>query len=328
MVKERSLSKKTFIITGGNTGLGYECAKNITKYDKNNQIVIACRNATRAKEAVNSLIRETGNDNIISLELDLSSLQSVRNFVTQFLNSQLPLLYAIVCNAGIQLVDREQYTKDGFELTFGVNHLGHFLLVNMLLESISETGRIVFINSGTHDPLQKTGMPEPKYESARLLAYPKGIGPKENISLIGRRKYTTSKLCNLYCVYELTERIKKQTNKSITVNAFDPGLMPGTGLARSYTPFLRFVSRYVLSLLILVHPNVNTVTKSGKALASLVNNPDLAKTTGKYFEGIKEIKSSTLSYSKENRKDLWRTSVKLSGLTKNETILTLDTQEI
>ena len=95
MVKERSLSKKTFIITGGNTGLGYECAKNITKYDKNNQIVIACRNATRAKEAVNSLIRETGNDNIISLELDLSSLQSVRNFVTQFLNSQLPLLYAI-----------------------------------------------------------------------------------------------------------------------------------------------------------------------------------------------------------------------------------------
>lgn len=328
MVKERTSSKKTFIITGGNTGLGYECAKNIAKDDKKNQIVIACRNAMRAKEAVSSLIKETGNDNIISLELDLSSLESVRDFVTQFLNSKLPPLYAIVCNAGIQIVDKAQYTKDGFELTFGVNHLGHFLLVNMLLESISDTGRIVFVSSGTHDPLQKTGMPEPKYENARLLAYPKEIGPKESISLIGRRKYTTSKLCNLYCAYELAERIKEQTNKNITVNTFDPGLMPGTGLARSYTPLLRFVSRYVLSLLILVHPNVNTVTKSGKALASLVNNPELDKTTGKYFEGKKEIKSSGLSYSKENRKDLWRTSVELSALTKNETILSLDVQEI
>jgi len=328
MVKERASSKKTFIVTGGNTGLGYECTKNIAKDDKNNQIVIACRNATRAKEAVSSLIKETGNNNITSLELDLSSLQSVRNFVAQFLNSKLPPLYAIVCNAGIQIVDKAQYTKDGFELTFGVNHLGHFLLVNMLLGSISDTGRIVFVSSGTHDPLQKTGMPEPKYENARLLAYPKKIGPKENISLRGRRNYTTSKLCNLYCVYELTERIKEQTNKNITVNAFDPGLMPGTGLARSYTPFLRFVSKYVLSLLILVHPNVNTVTKSGKALASLVNNPELAKTTGKYFEGIKEIKSSALSYSKDNRKDLWRTSMELSALTKDETILSLDTQEI
>jgi NAD(P)-dependent dehydrogenase (short-subunit alcohol dehydrogenase family) len=319
-------SNKTFIITGGNTGLGYECAKNIGKDNKNNQIVIACRNATKAKEAVNSLIKETGNDNIISLELDLSSLESVRDFVTQFLDSKLPPLYAIVCNAGLQIVSKAQYTKNGFELTFGVNHLGHFLLVNRLLENMLDTGRIVFVSSGTHDPLQKTGMPEPKYENARLLAYPKEIDSKEDMSLIGRRSYTTSKLCNLYCTYELAEKIKKQTNKNITVNAFDPGLMPGTGLARSYPPFLRFVSKYILPVLILVHPNVNTVTKSGKALASLVTNTELDKTTGKYFEGIKEIKSSALSYSKENRKDLWGTSVELSALNKNETIFPLDTQ--
>ncbi len=311
---ERNSSNKTFIITGGNTGLGYACAKNIAKDNKHHQIVIACRNATKAQAAVNSLIKETGNDNIISLELDLSSLESVRDFVSHFIDAKLPPLYAIVCNAGIQVVNEAQYTKDGFELTFGVNHLGHFLLVNLLLENISDTGRIVFVSSGTHDPLQKTGMPEPKYENARLLAYPKELGSNEEIGTIGRSNYTTSKLCNIYCTYELADRITQQTNKNITVNAFDPGLMPGTGLARGYSPFLRFVSKYILSLLILVHPNVNTIGKSGKALASLVTKPELETTTGKYFEGTKEIKSSVLSYNKENREDLWRTSVELTAL--------------
>ncbi|ULO10205.1 SDR family NAD(P)-dependent oxidoreductase [Paenibacillus sp. 19GGS1-52] len=314
MENERTSSEKTFIITGGNTGLGYACAKNIAKDNKKNQIVIACRNATKAQEAVNSLIKETGNDNIISLELDLSSIESVRDFVIRFSDAKLPPLYAIVCNAGIQVVNKAQYTKDGFELTFGVNHPGHFLLVNLLLENISDAGRIVFVSSGTHDPLQKTGMPEPKYENARLLAYPKEMGSKEETGSIGRRSYTTSKLCNIYCTYELAERITQQTNKNITVNAFDPGLMPGTGLARSYSPFLRFVSKYILSLLILVHPKVHTIGKSGKALASLVTKPELDTTTGKYFEGTKEIKSSVLSYNKENRKDLWRTSVELTAL--------------
>lgn len=313
--------KQTVIITGGNSGLGYECAKQIAKHGKNNTVVIACRNAAKAEVAVKSLIQETNNTNITSLELDLSSLESIRGFVSTFSQMDYPPLYALVCNAGVQFIDKAHYTKDGFEATFGVNHLGHFLLANMMLSQITQSGRIVLVSSGTHDPLKKTGMPAPVFEDPQFLAYPSQISSNEANSFIGRRRYTTSKLCNLYFTYELADRINQLPEKNITVNAFDPGMMPGTGLAQSYTPFMRFVWKYILPVLTLIYPNVNTVRQSGKALASLITDNKYNQATGKYFEGTKEIKSSALSYNNENRNQLWKASVKLSKLNKTETIL-------
>jgi len=324
MLTEMNSSKKTIIITGGNSGLGYACAKNIAKANKNNHVILACRNAAKADESVNSLIKETDNNNITSLELDLESLESVRNFVNKFSNSYYPPLYSLVCNAGLIMVDKTHYTKEGYESTFGINHLGHFLLAIMLIGKMTNSGRIVFVSSGTHDPLQKTGVAEPIYENARLLAYPKETSENKNMMLIGQRRYTTSKLCNIYCTYELAKRIKQQTNKNITVNAFNPGQMPGTRFSRTFPPLIRFVSDHILPILTLFSPTVNTANKSGKALASLIINPELNETTCKYFDGTREIKSSKLSYNKENIKDLWKTSVELSKLNKTETILTLD----
>lgn len=316
--------KRTVIITGGNSGLGYECAKQIAKHDKNNHVVLACRNAAKAKIAVNSLIQETNNINITSLELDLSSLESIRAFVSKFSKMDFPPLYALVCNAGVQFIDKTHYTKDGYEATFGVNHLGHFLLTNMMLNQISPSGRIVLVSSGTHDPLKKTGMPAPVFEDPYLLAHPNQNSSNESISFIGRRSYTTSKLCNLYFTYELANRINQQPEMNTNVNAFDPGMMPGTGLAQSYTPFMKFVWKYVLPALTLFYPNVNTVRQSGRALAALVTDSKYNQTTGKYFEGTKEIKSSVLSYNNENRKQLWQTSVELSKLNKTEMISEID----
>ncbi|AOZ92937.1 SDR family NAD(P)-dependent oxidoreductase [Paenibacillus crassostreae] len=315
-----NLQKQTVIITGGNSGLGYECAKQIAKHEKNYHVVIACRNATKAKIAVDSLIQETNNINITSLELDLSSLESIRDFVSKYSQMDYPPLYALVCNAGVQFIDKTHYTKDGFEATFGVNHLGHFLLANRLLGQITQSGRIVLVSSGTHDPLKKTGMPAPAFVDPQMIAYPDQTNSNENMSLMGRRHYTTSKLCNLYFTYELANLINQQTETNITVNAFDPGMMPGTGLAQSYTPFMKFVWKYVLPALTLFYPNVNTVRQSGRALASLVTDSKHNQTTGKYFEGTKEIKSSELSYNHENRKQLWKASVELSKLNKTETI--------
>jgi hypothetical protein len=157
-----------------------------------------------------------------------------------------------------------------------------------------------------------------------MLAYPKEMNQNENILTVGQRRYSTSKLCNIYCTYELAERIKQQTNKNITVNAFNPGQMPGTGFSRTFPPIMRFVSKHILPVFTLFRPNINTPDKSGKALASLIINPELNETTGKYFDGTREIKSSELSYNEENRKDLWNASVELSKLNKTETILTLD----
>ncbi|GKU24236.1 dehydrogenase/reductase [Clostridium folliculivorans] len=323
MLTKNGSNKKTIIITGGNSGLGYACAKNIAKIDKNNHVILACRNIAKANEAVNSLIKETNNNNITSLELDLASLESVRDFALQFSNSDYPPLYALVCNAGLIMVDKTYYTKDGFESTFGTNHLGHFLLANMLLGKMSDSGRIVFVSSGTHDPKQKTIVATPVYENARLLAFPKEMNQGESMLTVGQRRYSTSKLCNIYCAYELAERIQKQTNKNITVNAFNPGQMPGTGFSRTFPPIMRFITKNINYISTLFLPNVNTANKSGKALAALAINPEFNGITGKYFDGTREVKSSELSYNKENRQDLWKTSVELSKLNKSETILDL-----
>lgn len=314
---------KSVIITGGNTGLGYQCAHNIALFDQGWQIIIAGRDAKKANDAVIKLKAETGNDNIISLPLDLASLTSIRNFANAFLKSGLPPLRAIVCNAGLQVVKETAYTQDGLEMTFGVNHLGHFLLVNLLLKQMSEPGRIVFVSSGTHDPEQVTGMPDPIYVNAKTLAYPDSDPSQGSDGYIGRRRYSTSKLCNVYCTYEFAERIKKETNKKITVNAFDPGLMPGTGLARQVNPAAFFIWKYIMPVMTLLPINANTPKKSGKALAALVTSPRFNNITGKYFEGTKEIKSSKLSYSKENAQDLWNTSIDLVKLSKDETILSI-----
>lgn len=316
-------SKKTIIITGGNSGLGYACAKSIARANKNNYVVLACRNTAKAKEAVNSLMKETDNNNMTSLELDLASLKSVRNFVTKFSSLNYPPLYALVCNAGLIMVNKTYYTEDGFESTFGINHLGHFLLSNMLLGKMTDSGRILFVSSGTHDPEKKTIVAAPVYENARLLAYPDKASQNENMLTLGQRRYSTSKLCNIYCAYELAERINQQTNKDITVNAFNPGQMPGTGFSRTFPPLMKLFLKHILPLLMMFNKKAITVDTSGKALASLVLNPEFSKITGKYFDGTQEIRSSELSYNIENRKDLWKTSVELSKLNKEETILNL-----
>lgn len=162
---------------------------------------------------------------------------------------------------------------------------------------------------------------EPIYENARLLAYPNETNKNANKGLVGRRRYTTSKLCNIYCMYEMVDRLNRMTSKNITINAFDPGLMPETGLARNYHPFPKFILKYIIGFLVIFPVNINAITKSGKALASLITDNQLKNISGKYFEGRKIIKTSALSYNKKNQKDLWNVSAKLADLQKDETIL-------
>jgi NAD(P)-dependent dehydrogenase (short-subunit alcohol dehydrogenase family) len=126
---------KTIVITGDNAGLGYQCAKQVATAGPEYQVVLACRSAARGETAAETLRTETGNPNITSVELDLASLASVRAFAGTFSRAALPPLYAVVCNAGISAagVPGTPSTADGVETIFGVNHLGHFLLANLLL---------------------------------------------------------------------------------------------------------------------------------------------------------------------------------------------------
>jgi light-dependent protochlorophyllide reductase len=295
------MNNRTVVITGANAGLGLECARNLLTRDDSWRVVLAVRDVDRGAAAVAGL---GAPDRCTVMQCDLGSLRSVRDFTAALASAALPPLHAVVCNAGLQVVDGIQFTADGVEMTFGVNHLGHFALVQGLLDQLHAPARIVVVSSGTHDPAKLTGMPHPLYPTAEELAH-----PPAGADVNGRRRYTTSKLCNLLFTYELDRRLDHGA-RGTTVNAFDPGLMPGSGLARQYSPLQKFAWRYVFPVL-RVLPNVNSTRTSGRRLAALVADPALDGVTGSYFEGTKQIRSSTDSYDTAKALDLWDTSERL-----------------
>ena len=299
---------QSIIVTGGNSGLGLEAAKVLAR-DPTRLVVIACRNSQSGRETVAAL--QAGGGKAAFLPLDLGDQQSIRRFIDQFRAADLPPLGAIVCNAGSQQVGTPETTVQGYEMTFAVNHLGHYLLVRLLLDDLAHDGRISVVASGVHDPKAKTGVPEPIYVNAEAVAHDLEAGRSA-----GLRRYSTSKLCNVFFTYELSRRLASSGDgrlQSIKVNAFDPGFMPTTGLGRSWPPFLRWVSANVLPLLRFVMKNVHTPDVSGARLATLTTGEE-AMPGGRYFSNGKAVPSSELSYDQAKQHDLWIASARMTTL--------------
>ncbi|WP_308446060.1 SDR family NAD(P)-dependent oxidoreductase [Halalkalibacter sp. APA_J-10(15)] len=280
--------------------------------------MVASRNKERVDAAVSELIKATGNQHITGMVVDLVSFSSIHHFVSEFNQSDFPPLHSIICNAGIQF-SKTETTVDGIEGTFGINHLGHFLLVRLLINQFQEQGSVIVVSSDTHDPSKKTGMPAPKYFHPSILADPQKSDKSLDIPsyMKGPTRYTTSKLCNLYFSYELTRRIEK-AKLPITVKAFNPGFMPGkgSGLTRDYNFFVKFMWNNVFPLMRYFHPGIRTTKQSGKDLANLTVNNSFAGKSGKYWDGLKEIPSSKESYNKNRAEELWDWSSNVLGLEK------------
>ena len=290
-------SRSTVLITGGTGSLGFHAAQAILA-DGGWDAVITGR------AAVADAAARLG-DFATGRRIDLGSLADVRRFARD-----LPPLNAVICNAGLMTVSGTKFTLDGIEETFGVNHLAHFLLVGEVLPKMPAPGRVVFVSSATHDPAQRTGFPAPRYTTARQLAHP-GDADAEHPMHAGRARYAASKLCNVLAAYEFARRVPADV---ATFNAFDPGQMPGTGLARDHHGFRAFAWHRVMPALTLV-PGINrhTPKQSGAALARLVLDPRLADTSGKYFNGKREVRSSAESYDTRKAADLWQTSITLTS---------------
>jgi light-dependent protochlorophyllide reductase len=318
------MDRHAVLVTGGNSGIGLECARHLARSGWH--VLIASRNRAASSEAVQRIARESGNHAASELGLDLGSLASVRRLVEEIERRDIPLR-ALVCNAGLQVTRGPLLSPDGFELTFAVNHLGHFLLTNLLLRRLiaNAPARIIVVSSGVHDPKRRTGMPKPAITDLQTLAATGGPRPG---AFDGRLAYVNSKLCNLWFVYELARRIEVAhvaNELGIAVNAFEPGLVPGSGLARDYPAALRFIWDWVLPgvarVLTPLVPAIRLPPKSGAALARLVVDPALERVSGKYFPSHtrwREAPSSDDSYDVERARDLWEQSVRMSNLAPGE----------
>jgi NAD(P)-dependent dehydrogenase (short-subunit alcohol dehydrogenase family) len=225
-----------------------------------------------------------------------------------------------MCNAGISLPTVKRLSADGYEETFAVNQLGHFLLVNLFLDLLQPPARILFVSSGAHDPVATRGrMEAPRFVRAEWLAFPDqdpDFPPGD--ARAGGQAYASSKLCNVLCTYELSRRLaadgKSTADRPITVNACDPGLVAGNGLGRNGKTLIRFTWFYLLPALSRLFGFGRSVQQAGTDLAYLATAPELRNVTGKYFSGRKLVKSSAESYDESKAADLWQTSLKLCRL--------------
>jgi NAD(P)-dependent dehydrogenase (short-subunit alcohol dehydrogenase family) len=209
-------------------------------------------------------------------------------------------------------------SEDGFELTFAVNHLAHYLLVRLLAPTLASGARIIFTASGTHDPEEKTGMPAPRHAEAARLAHP-SRDPQldESPMSAGRRAYSTSKLCNIMTVRELARRIEA-TRPDLAVIAYDPGFTPGTGLARNYPGIAGAIFKYVMPWTTRRSASVSTPANSGRLLAELISAPHYARSRGQYFvmqgASLQPRDPSMLARDAVAGAKLWDDSAGLVGL--------------
>ena len=248
----------TFIVTGGNRGLGFEIARYLAA-DTEARVVLAVRSVQRGQDAARRIGR-----NVEALELDLASRDSVDAFVESW---QGPVT-GLVNNAGVQFADASRYTDDGIEQTFAVNHL-NALRLTLGLENALQGGRVMFIGSGTHNARHPTAAPfgfrGEQFKSIANCA--EGLGSSEKIGQLGKDRYATTKFLNMASTVELAKRYDPG---EILFICLDPGLMPGTDLARTVPAFLKFGWYYVLPILAKMLPDSSTPERSGKAAAKLL----------------------------------------------------------
>lgn len=311
----------TILITGGHSGIGFECVKQLAA--QGFDIVLAGRDPSRLEQAAFAL-RSSASVQVNVLAMDVSSLASVRDAGAQcrqmFDSRQISRLQAILCNAGATFRGAPTYTKDGYELTFATNYLGHFLLVQLLLDSLEDDGRVVFTASGTHDPDTTDGRFIGRAVKPDAFALAKD-GLDGNEALPGGKRYTTSKLCVVLHAYELGRRLRA-AGIGISSIAYDPGAIAATGLLRDVPGPARALigSRPVRWLMKRVGLTLGDLVLSGRALADLAVSDNVV--SGRYYQwkdgAHRERRSAAMTYDRELAEALWRDSTTLAQMRPEE----------
>ena len=291
------LSGKVIIVTGGNSGLGFESVKAFAV--KGAEVVLASRDVEKGETAKSVITKEFPKLKIEVMPLDLADMRSIRNFAELFKN-HYKKLDVLLNNAGIMMAPYS-HTRDGFESQVGTNHLGHFALTGLLLNILIRTkeSRVVTISSNGH----KYG----KIDFSNLL-YEKGKGYS------ALRAYARSKLCNLLFAYELQRRFTVSGIDSISVAAH-PGV--------AKTNLGRFIEKKLLVRIMMPVWNTMSQTATMGALPGIRASVDPDVMPAEYYgpDGPRQSKgyptvvmSSRESYSARDAKQLWELSEKLTGI--------------
>lgn len=289
---------KNILITGANSGLGFATAKHVLL--NGHKVIMACRNKIKALRAKQLLQTSTNNENIEILLLDLADFDMIRTAVGSL--SSYP--DSVICNAGIANEKRVKFTKHGIEETFAVNHLGHFLLVNLILKLNPNLEKIWIVSSNAHIPGKAFIFPAADLSDLDLLAFPR-VGESGNIKRENALFYVNTKLCNVLFTYELDRKLKRIGRKTI-VNAFNPGFMPENGLDRDTIQLNKFLLTYIMPLMRPFVKEMRKVDTSGNDLAYL---HEYISSSGKYYDGLAELPSSDLSYDQNLAARLWEKSL-------------------
>ncbi|XP_059191969.1 retinol dehydrogenase 11-like isoform X2 [Centropristis striata] len=283
------LDGKTVLITGGNTGIGKETAVDLAR--RGAKVILACRDMDRANKAAEEVKKRSGNDNVVVKKLDLASLESVRQLAKDVLASE-KRLDILINNAGIMSCPKWQ-TAEGFEMQFGVNHLGHFLLTSCLLDLLKKSApsRIVNVSS---------------------LAHEKGEIYFDDIHLDKDynhwKSYAQSKLANVLFTRELANRLQ---GTGVTTYSLHPGvirtelgrhLWPRTPLWKKviYTPFMFFIK---------------SPTEGAQTTIYCAVEESLQNESGLYYSDCAPKTAAPQGLDDEAAKKLWDISASMVGLT-------------
>lgn len=291
----------TIVVTGPTRGLGLEVCRALAGRAPDGHLVLL----GRAGQGMDTVVTELRGRvrSVAFVDVDFSDLHQIRasgrEIDRMVATGACGPIDGLVLNAGIQTVDRLHRTADGLELTFGVNVVAPFLLVRSLAPHLGPRASIVLVGSGTHTTERSRRLvAHPRWEDPADLARP-GIGPDAANKVAGQRAYATSKLAVNHLCHELDRRFGDRWR----CNVYDPGLMPGTGLARDMNSLRRFVWHRVLPLLPI--PGTSTPERSGAVLADMALGQRFPDLQGGYVDIDQVTRPSDESYDSSREARLW-----------------------
>ena len=268
----RDVAEATILVTGATDGLGKRVAQELAA--KGSTVLLHGRSRGRLEATLEEMRRETGNEKLSSYLADFSSLYEVRGLAERIL-SEHDRLEVLINNAGVILPERKE-SEDGYELTFAVNHLAHFLLTSLLLPLLwdSAPAQVINVASAGQSPIDfDDPMLERGYDAMKA--------------------YSQSKLAQIAFTFELAERL---SDTEVRVNALHPASLMDTKMVQGTFGY-----------------TMSTVDEGAEAVVRLADSSEIEGVTGRYFDGTREARASRQAYNPQARRGLWALSEQLCG---------------